>query len=305
MLDKYAREHATRRSEFLRSHGTLSGTLWETATNGAVWTIRPEIWTEQIQQIVQLLGLFVGRPRTHVHASSPLPSTGGSVERAGLGQVLHNVPAIWEGQCDATPFAGLQGLAHAETRRRCSAALESSSVSNFDGGISETSPASQVRCTRRRIDQRVEDTIDPDKFQLLELSLSWMGSQFQVPQAHQTGSFELPTAARNASMDDSVVHSDKFHSQVCGHEANAQRIPGRPTDLNPMAPGHFCQDTRELGALQFGEQVMRQRADSAGGNAPPAHGTPEEPLGQCHSTEAAEMIRILANQIWSNPGNHC
>ena len=149
--DKYAREHATRRSELSRPHGPLWGTLWETATNGAVWIIRPEIWTEQIQQIVQLLGLFVGGPRTHVHASSPLPSTGGLVERAGHGQVL-NVPAMWEGQRDATPFAGLQGLAHAETRRRFLAALESNPVSNFDGGISETSPASQVRCTRRRID---------------------------------------------------------------------------------------------------------------------------------------------------------
>ena len=132
-----------------------------------------------------------------------------------------------------------------------------------------------------------------------------MGSQFQVPQAHQKGSFELPTAARNASTDDSVVHSDTSHSQVCGHETNAQRIPGRSTDLNPMAPGHFCQDIRELGALQFGEQVTRQRADSAGGNAPPAHGPSAEPIGQCLSTEAAELIRILTNQVWSNPGNHC
>ena len=260
-----AREHATRRSEFSRSHGILWGTLWETTANGAIWTIRPEIWTEQIQQIVQLLRLFVGRPRTHVHASSP----------------------------DATPFAGLQGVAHAETRRRCSAALESSSVSNFDGGTSETSPASQVRRARRRIDQRVEDKTDPDHLQPLELS--WMGSQFQVPQAHETGSLELPTAARNASTDDSVVHSGTCLSKVCGHEANAQRIPRGSTDLNRMAPRHFCQDTRKLGALQFGEQVMRQRADSAGGNAPPAHGPSAEPISQCHSAEAAEMIRILAN----------
>ena len=71
-----------------------------------------------------------------------------------------------------------------------------------------------------------------------------------------------------------------------------------------MAPGHFCQDTRELGTLQFGESTMRQRADPAGGYASPAHRPSEEPIGKRHSAEAAEMIRILANQVWANPGNH-
>ena len=126
----------------------LYGEHFGTTTDRHYWIGRPATWTASLQQILQLLRLY-GRPDDN--AGMPLFETGRSAQYHVHGQIVHGVPAMWEGQSHAIDVASLQGLASQSSERRSDSAAEAIFVPHPHRRAFETGTHVEARCTRRRV----------------------------------------------------------------------------------------------------------------------------------------------------------
>ena len=222
LTSQHVREHARRRSELCRSDGNLWGIFWQKTTDRHYWTVRPATWSASLQQILQLLELY---RRSDDDAGTPVFTARGYAQCHVHGQVVHSVPAMWERQCDALDVTNFQGLAPPSSERRSDPAVEINFVSHPHRRAFEAGTHAEARCTRRHLDDRIENTPNSDHVQSLDFS--WLGSQYKVSQTYETRSIEFHSIGRDVEAHSTVDLEARDDPKVCSHEAATQGLDTR------------------------------------------------------------------------------